>query len=285
MHTTPRTFALVGPGRAGTSLALALVAGGSRAVGVAGRSPDSPSTRAAADRLGCAPTPVAEVGRSADLVLLTPPDAALAEVAEAVAPGLEPGALVVHCSGARGTEALAAVALARPDVAVGALHPLQTFAAADPHRLEGAWAAVAGPPAVTDLARALGLQPFVVTDDRRAAYHAAAAVASNHLVALLGQVDRLAADAGVPGEAFWPLVRAAVVNAETLGPAAALTGPVARGDVATVAAHLDAVAPGERDAYRALAHAALLLTGRDDPALRTLLADGSVGRVAPGAAA
>lgn len=271
MHTSPRTVALAGPGRAGSSVALALLGVGWTVTGVTGRSVDSPSTRAAVARLGCPPVVAADLGRSARLVVIATPDAAISEVAAAIAPGLEPGALVVHCSGARGLDALAPIAEARPDVQVGALHPLQTFAAPDPARLAGAWAAVAGPAEVTEVALALGLRPFVVPDDQRAAYHAAAVVASNHVVALLGQVARIAESAGVPVEAFWPLVNATVANVEAAGAVDALTGPVARGDHATVAAHLAAVHPAEHDAYRSMALAALALTGRDDPALLALL--------------
>jgi predicted short-subunit dehydrogenase-like oxidoreductase (DUF2520 family) len=130
---------------------------------------------------------------------------------------------------------------------------------------------VAGPPAVADLARELGAHPFVVPDDRRAAYHAAAVVASNHLVALLGQVERLAETAGVPFDAFLPLIATTLANCAHHGPAAALTGPVARGDVDTVAAHLDALPDAERHTYRALALAALTLAARDDAELRALL--------------
>lgn len=273
MNPAPvRSFALVGPGRAGSSIALALVARGWRAVGVAGRSADAPATRAAVARLLCPPCDLPAVGRGAAVVVIATPDATIDAVASAITPGLEPGALVVHCSGAHGLDALARLVAVRPDVEIGALHPLQTFAAPDPTRLAGAWAAVAGPPAVTELALDLGLRPFVVPDDRRAAYHAAAVVASNHLVALLGQVARIADAAGVPVDAFWPLVETTIANVEARGAADALTGPVARGDLATVAAHLDAIDPAERGAYTGLALAALALTGRDDPALRDLLA-------------
>lgn len=272
MSTSPRTFALAGPGRAGSSLALALVAAGWRAGGVTGRSVDAASTRAAVARLGCPPVDAAALGRGAQLVLIATPDAAVDAVAAEIAGGLEPGALVVHCAGARGLEALAPIRVARPDVEIGALHPLQTFAAADPARLAGAWAAVAGPPAVAEVAIELGLRPFVVPDARRPAYHAAAVVASNHVVALLGQVTRIAEAARVPVEAFWPLVETTVANVEARGAAAALTGPVARGDHATVAAHLAEIDDAERDAYRAMALAALALTGRDDPAMVGLLA-------------
>lgn len=270
-HAAARTFVLVGPGRAGSSVALALVAHGWRAIAVSGRRDDSPSTRHAVARLGAPPVPVAEAGADADLVLIATPDAEIDTVADAIAPNLDPGSLVVHLSGARGVEALFPILDVRPDVRVGALHPLQTFAGPDPERLNGAWAAVAGPPAVTELAIELGMRPFVITDDARASYHAAAVVASNHLVALLGQVERLAAAAVVPFAAFVPLMRASFENATAHTPALALTGPVARGDLATVAAHLDALPAGEHDAYRALARAALALTGRDDPALAALL--------------
>ena len=270
-HAAARTVVLVGPGRAGSSVALALVAHGWRAVAVAGRSYEAPSTRHAVARLGAPPISVADAGFDADLVVIATPDADIDVVADALAPNLDPGALVVHLSGARGLDALLPILDTRPDVRVGALHPLQTFSAADPERLKGAWAAVAGPAAVTDLAIELGLRPFVITDDERASYHAAAVVASNHLVALLGQVERLAAAAGVPFEAFVPLMRASFDNAAAQSPMLALTGPVARGDLATVAAHLNALPEREQDAYRALARAALALSGRDDAALTALL--------------
>ena len=264
-------FALVGPGRAGTSVALALVGAGYRPVAIAGRGPESASTRGAVARLAVPVVPVETAGTGAALVVIATPDADIERTARAVAPGLEPDTLVVHLSGARGLDALAAVTELRPDCRVGALHPLQTFAAVDPARVAGAWAAVAGPPEVAELARTLGLHPFVVDDDRRAAYHAAAVVASNHLVALLGQVERLADVAGVPFDAFLPLVATTLANCAHHGPPAALTGPVARGDADTVAAHLDALPEAERDTYRALALAALVLSGRDDANLRALL--------------
>jgi predicted short-subunit dehydrogenase-like oxidoreductase (DUF2520 family) len=119
------------------------------------------------------------------------------------------------------------------------------------------------------------MRPFRVAPTHRAQYHAAATIASNHLVALLGQAVRIAEAAGVPPEALLPLVRASVDNVEALGADDALTGPVARGDADTVARHLATLPPDERAAYRALAREALRLTGRDDPALRALLDDAS----------
>ena len=261
MHeTTRRGFALVGPGRAGNAVAAGLLAAGYRCVAVAGR-PGSASVPRAARRLDAPVTPVAGAGGEADLVVVATPDAAIAAAAADLAPGLAPGSLVVHLAGAVGVDALAPIAHARPDVALGALHPLQTLTGPD-DALAGAWAAVAGPPAVRHLARELGLRPFPIADERRAAYHAAAAVASNHLVALLGQVERLAARAGVPFAAFEPLVRRSVDHACAAGPAAALTGPAARGDIDTVARHLDAIGEDEQRAYRALSDAARRLAGR-----------------------
>ena len=96
---------------------------------------------------------------------------------------------------------------------------------------------------------------------------------SIHLVALVGQVERLAASCGVPFAAFAPLIQASLDNAFRLGPAHALTGPVERGDLATVESHLRALDPAERDSYRALAREAARLTGRRDSALDRLLGD------------
>ena len=108
----------------------------------------------------------------------------------------------------------------------------------------------------------LGGKAFEVADAHRAAYHAAAVVASNHLVALLGQAERIGATAGVPLAAFLDLVRSTVDNVAELGPAAALTGPASRGDEATIQRHLEAIEPAERAAYETLAQEARRLAGR-----------------------
>jgi predicted short-subunit dehydrogenase-like oxidoreductase (DUF2520 family) len=272
----PRGFVLVGPGRAGSAIATALVSRGWRALAVAGRTPSSASTRRVAATLGTDTRAVPDAGRGAELVVIATPDAAIAQVAGALAPGVEPAALVVHLSGACGLDELDKLHHERPDVELGALHPLQSLpdATIGASRLPGSWCAVEGPAAVERLAVSLGMRPFRVASSQRAAYHAAATVASNHLVALVGQAARVAAAAGVPAEALWPLLRSTLENVEALGPHAALTGPVARGDVDTVVRHLDALAPDERAAYVALARAALVLTGRDDPALSDALAAG-----------
>jgi predicted short-subunit dehydrogenase-like oxidoreductase (DUF2520 family) len=272
--TSPsRGFALVGPGRAGTAVALALAGRGWRPVAVAGRTLDAPSTRAVAARLAAPAVEVADAGREADVVIVATPDSAIAGTAVELAPALRPGALVVHLSGASTLHELDGVLLRRRDVEVGSLHPLQSLPSADVgrRRLAGAWCAVDGSPRVERIALTLGMQPFRVDAADRILYHAAACVASNHLVALLGQVERLATHAGVPFEAFLSLVRGTVENVDDLGPAGAFTGPVARGDDETVARHVDALPDDEREAYEALVREAQRLArqragGRDTDA-------------------
>jgi predicted short-subunit dehydrogenase-like oxidoreductase (DUF2520 family) len=269
------TIALVGPGRAGTTIALALLELGWRVASVAGRAPDAPSTVSAAACLGAAQTLVTDVGRGANVVIIATPDRSIEAAARAIAPSVEPGALVFHLAGSSGIGVFSGLLELRPGVRAGALHPLQLFPSASMgiERLRGAWAAVAGDPQVGDLARALGMRPFALADEDRAQYHAAAVVASNHLVALLGQVERLTVACGVPFEAFAPLVASSVADAFALGPARALTGPVSRGDLATVEKHLATLDPGERDAYRTLAREVARLTGRRDHAIDRLLDD------------
>jgi predicted short-subunit dehydrogenase-like oxidoreductase (DUF2520 family) len=266
-------LALVGPGRAGTTLAVALATRGWTPVAVAGRDAGAASTVAVAERLGARAVAVTDAGREADLVLVATPDAAIADTAAALAPGVRSGALVVHLSGACPLDELDKLDGERPDVSIGALHPLQSLPSVELglSRLPGSWCAVDGPPELERIALSLGMRPFRVTPDERASYHAAATIASNHLVAVLGQALRTADAAGVPPEALLPLVRSTVDNVAALGAGAALTGPVARGDADTVARHLDALPADERILYRALAREALRLSGRDDAALRELL--------------
>jgi predicted short-subunit dehydrogenase-like oxidoreductase (DUF2520 family) len=214
---------------------------------------------AAAELLDAPVVEVEDAGRGADLVIVATPDAAIESAAARLAPSVRSDALVVHLSGVRGLDALASV-----PARVGALHPLQTLPSvtAGLARLPGSWCAIAGDPQVGVLAEQLGLQAVEVSDDDRARYHASACIASNHLVALLGQVERVSP---VPLEALLPLIRATLENVGELGAAAALTGPVSRGDTETVRAHLDALPEAERDTYRALARAARLLAGGTEP--------------------
>jgi predicted short-subunit dehydrogenase-like oxidoreductase (DUF2520 family) len=222
---------IIGPGRAGQSFAGALAAAGWVVDAPLGRADDV--TGAAA---GC------------DLLLLAMPDGAVEAVAASVRP--EPATVVAHVSGSLGLGPLRS----HPRTAV--LHPL--VALPDPvigaERLRGAWYGLAehGDPLAGDAVGALGGRAIAVAEDRWALYHAAASIASNHLVGLLGQVERVADAAGAPLEAYLDLVRQTVENVAHLGPATALTGPVRRGDWATVDRHLAALPEAERPGYRAM---------------------------------
>lgn len=191
-------IAVVGPGRLGTALSAALRAAGASVEGPLGR----------------------EQAPTAAIVLLCVPDAAIADAAAA----MPATALVGHCSGATPLGGL--------DFS---LHPLMTVPQTGAE-FTGVPAAVAGHPIATELAELLGMRPIHVADADRAAYHAAAAMASNFLVILESAAERVAQTAGVDRAALVPLVRATVENWARTG-RAALTGPVARGDVATLDRH------------------------------------------------
>lgn len=228
---------VIGAGRLGRALVAALRTAGADVEGPLGR--------------GAA-------GTGADVVLLAVPDAAIADAAACVTAG----PFVGHHSGATTLSPLAGHR-------AFSVHPLMTVTA-DGAAFAGVPAAVAGQDeAALAVARALaatlGLEPFTVDDADRAAYHAAACVASNYLVTLEGLAETLAATAGVGREALVPLVRATVENWAARGPAEALTGPVARRDEATVAAHRDAVVtrvPEATGLFDALTLATRELAGR-----------------------
>ena len=230
---------VVGPGRAGGALSSALTKVG--------------WTVLAPIRHGDA---LADAAKDVDLLLLATPDGAIGEVAASITP--VETTVVAHLSGARGLDVLAT----HPFRA--ALHPLTSMPTAEvgAERLaRGAWFALdaSSEEAMTiveSVVTALGGRSFVVNDEHRVAYHAAAAIASNHVVALLGSAERVAASAGVPLEAYLELVRATIDNIEDLGVADALTGPVARGDWETVARHREDIDPSELALYDALVEAA-----------------------------
>jgi predicted short-subunit dehydrogenase-like oxidoreductase (DUF2520 family) len=218
--SSPLRVGIVGPGRVGTALARALRDAG---VGVEG------------------PLGRGERPARCDAIVLCVPDAEIPAAVEAVTAAAP---LVGHTSGATPLSALA-----HAGVPAFGLHPLQSFAHPGV-RFEGAGAAVAGstPEALafaTGLAERLGMCPFEIDEEGRAAYHAAASVASNFLVTLMAAAEATARDAGLDREdaraLLMPLVRQTVENIAELGPEAALTGPVARGDDATVEAQRAAV--------------------------------------------
>ncbi len=271
---------VIGAGALGTALARALVAHGANVTSVAARRPQR--ARALAEVLpGAVASAPAEVADRCDVVLLAVSDDAVPVLASALP--WQAGQRVLHLSGARGAEALAPAA-ARGAV-VAALHPLMTFPRADLStpvdevlaRLRGTtWALEA---ADTDFERTLEAVVAVLEGEvirlgpaDRVPYHAAAVLASNYVVVLLGAAVRLWDAAGLEGHValrgLLPLLRGVVEKLAQDGLPDALSGPIARGDVGTVAAHLawlDALAIGDeegaaiRDAYRALGQLAIPL--------------------------
>jgi predicted short-subunit dehydrogenase-like oxidoreductase (DUF2520 family) len=206
--------AIVGRGRLGSALAAALRRSGNDVSGPLARG---------------------TTGAGADVVLLCVPDSEIARAAAL----LEPGAIVGHCSGATTLDALA------PHERFS-FHPLMTVTAAGAE-FAGAGAAIAGSSeralaVARQLADALGMQTIEIDEHDRPAYHAAASIASNFLIALEAAAERLGASAGLDRAHLVPLVRATVENWAALGAERALTGPVARGDEMTVTAHRGAVA-------------------------------------------
>jgi predicted short-subunit dehydrogenase-like oxidoreductase (DUF2520 family) len=206
---------------------------------------------------------LAAAAEGVDAVLIAVTDRRVAAVASAIEPSVE--AAVLHCSGSLGLDVLSGGGHRRR----GSIHPLATLpepGLGSLRLLQGTYYAVSGDRVAFELASLLGGTLISVAEERRALYHAAACVASNHIVALLGQVERLAAEAGVPFEAFLPLAAGALDDVALLGTTAALTGPAARGDRATIATHLAAIDRSERAAYEALMQlAGRLAAARNEP--------------------
>nr|WP_276539369.1 Rossmann-like and DUF2520 domain-containing protein [Chromobacterium alkanivorans] len=273
---------IIGAGRLGKTLAaLARRSGRYRVQDVMTRGADSAAAACAFIGMGRAVTEWADVS-AADLYLLAVPDAAIADCAQRLAAGVPAGAVVFHASGVSGSELL------RPAAArgahIGSLHPAFSFA--DPAvalenfsdvlcALEGDAEACA---ALRELAQAIGGRPFELADGGKPAYHAALSVASNYLVTLTAIARHLAGQGGVPEELITPLLgglmRQTLENALALGPQAALTGPIARGDASTVALHLQALDDeGLRAVYQALGRQTAALAGErlSEPARRQVL--------------
>lgn len=271
---------IIGSGRAGLGLAVALHRARIRVAGVHGRR-ERPVPRGVKLSVGARPPWLPDVG----VLLLAVRDDALGPCVNdlAGARSVGPGHVVLHLSGAlthdvlRPLEALGA--------ATGSMHPLMTVSsepaqAARHFRgatfvLEGELRAVA----VADaLVRRLGGIPVTLAPERKPAYHAGAVFASNYVVTMLAVAARLLADAGIGPKAalaaLVPLARATLDNVAAAGTAGALTGPVARGDVATVRRHLAALRHQDAELYRAVGRETLRLAreaGLDEEKAERLL--------------
>jgi predicted short-subunit dehydrogenase-like oxidoreductase (DUF2520 family) len=277
---------VVGAGRVGAALGAALESAGHRVVAASGV---SEASRRRAEQLlpdiTLTPDP-RDVFAKADLVLLTVPDDALPAVVRTIAAGdvLQPGQLLCHTSGRYGVTVLGPATLA--GALPLALHPVMTFTgtSVDLARLAGCSFGVTAPDALRPVAEALvvemGGEPQWVPEHSRALYHAALANGANHLVTLVNQSADLLRRCGVedPSRMLGPLLAAALENALHAGDHA-LTGPVARGDAGTVAAHvreLAGVSPETEVAYKAMARLTAdraLAAGLLDPAAAETLLD------------
>ena len=289
MEARPKSIGIIGAGRLGASLAMALEAAGYRVAAVASRSAESAASLAA--RLGEATALSSQqLAASCELVFITVPDGQIATVAAELK--WSAGQAVVHCSGALGLDALAPAIEA--GARAGCLHPLQSFSSRDgePERFRGIVCGVEGAAPLDStlerIAADLGAGVVRLEGVDRARYHAAAVFASNYAVALMAAARRTWELAGLPADearpALSPLLRGAASNVSESELAEALTGPVARGDVATIERQLAALGEDREllELYRhlgaellrldlrhpteAAARLRTLLSNRDEPA-------------------
>ena len=257
---------LIGPGRAGVGLALALAQAGYtvRLHGRQKKKVPPPLTLTVGDGA----TPPEWIG-TAGVVILAVRDDGIRPLAAALAAAraITQHHVVLHLSGAQGQEALGALVTSR--AALGSLHPLQTIVEPGlaPARLKGSWAAVEGMPraieAAERLAKDVGMRPFRIATKAKAIYHAGAVFASNYLVVVEALAQRLLRHAGMTDADAWaalrPLVEGTLENLSRAEPKDALTGPVARGDTATIVRHLESLTLDDGRLYRELGRAALEL--------------------------
>ena len=262
------TIAIVGPGRLGTALTLSLHAINCeiRQI-VPGPSEESlRHTRRLSKRVGAQVALLANFEPDANIVWLCVPDRAIRTVAdELAAKNHWRGRIVFHASGALTSDELSA--LRQRGASVAAVHPLMTFIAGTHTTLGGVPFAMEGDAKAVRAARAivkaLGGEAFVIAANKKAAYHAFGAFVSPLIVALLRSAEDMGVAAGLDRTSarrkLEPIVHQTLRNYLTAGPERAFTGPLVRGDVATVESHLRAMQtlPHAAEVYAALARAAL----------------------------
>ena len=259
-----RAIGLIGPGRAGVGLALALAQAG-YSVRLHGRNKKSVPAPLTLTTGGNAPAWIGDV----EVVILAVRDDAITPLATslAAARAITDRHVVLHLSGVQGQEALGPLVTTR--AALGSFHPLQTIVEPElaPARLKGAWAAVEGMPRAVEagerIAQDLGMRPFRIATKSKAIYHAGAVFASNYLVVVEAIAQRLLRHAGLSDADAWaalrPLVEGTFENLSRHEPREALTGPVVRADTATIVRHLESLAVDDAKLYRVLGRAALEL--------------------------
>lgn len=243
-------IAVVGAGKVGSALALLLGGQGYPVAGIASRSISSAMW--AAEQLGVpASDRPEEITPGADVVFITTPDRVIAQVTAEIHErgGFKPGQVVFHTSGAHSAGEVGAARQA--GALTASLHPLQSFANVKMamENLPGSYFALEGDasalPFAERIVKDLGGKSFLIEAQDKSLYHAAACIASNYLVSLMhlatGLYGRFGLSREEAFEALYPLVKGTVNNIEQVGPALALTGPVARGDGSTLQGHLEAL--------------------------------------------
>jgi len=285
------TVGLIGAGAVGPVIFRALLTAGWTPGTIASRRREAAEIAADFAGGGIASEANADATANADLVVIAVPDRAIEATAAEIATAIRPGALVIHLSGAHSSAALAPLAAA--GVETGSIHPLQSFAERESafHRLGDSFLFHEGsaPDRIAAVASDLGGRPVRIEAEGKILYHAGAAAACNLAVAMVDLGVRLMGHAGIEKDdalaALLPLIEGTVANLEKVGLPAALTGPVARGDVETVAHHLremTARAPDLSPAYAAASLHAIrvaldkgTLDGETAERLRAVLRAGS----------
>jgi predicted short-subunit dehydrogenase-like oxidoreductase (DUF2520 family) len=244
-------LAIIGCGKVGTAMGKLLGRAGYPISGVVTSRLET--ARKAADEMGADTYSDRswDVSPGGEVVFITTPDDLIASTCRKIAErrGFHKNAVVIHCSGALSSRIL------DPAKSCGALvatlHPLQSFASVEQALglVPGSFCTIEGDqealPVVREIVADIGGVPLEITAERKTLYHAAAVAASNYFVAVMGLAVELNKAAGLPDElacdALLPLVRGTLSNISVQGIPDALTGPIARGDVATVSAHIEAI--------------------------------------------
>lgn len=293
MPSTEAPIGIAGTGRMAQALGRLLAERGEKVAAVGGRDEGRAAEAASFIGHGVQAVEIERLPGLARRILIAVSDEAIGEVSGRLAGAGMRGGIALHTCGARGPEALGV--LADRGVACGVLHPLQTVASPSQGvaALPGSGFLVDGEGEArgwaVEIVALLNGRTIEIPADQRALYHAAAVLASNCLVALMSASAMVLARAGMSREqalqVLAPLARTSLENAISMGPALALTGPVRRGDLRTVQAHLDALQvlpPDAGDVYRVLGLEALALAESQGLApetvrcLETLLRRGSL---------
>jgi predicted short-subunit dehydrogenase-like oxidoreductase (DUF2520 family) len=283
-----RTISIIGAGRVGQTVAKRLRKLGWRIGAVVTRSRISAQAAVRAIGAGTPHATLTPEALDADVILLSVPDDVLENVAQRLAKiggtartKKSRAKIVLHTSGALDHRVLAP--LARRGASTGSMHPLQTFSGRNAPRLEDVIFSIEGAPAARatarKIARSLGATPVIIRGDYKPAYHASGTVVAGHALALVESATQMLLKIGFTrrsaSQALLPLIRQMLDNYESLGPQAAWTGPLSRGDYATISKHAKALRRFPREfqnAYRALALLSARVLSKKPAAAKTKLA-------------